>query len=114
MSSFSAKLKHQPILPRHKDVPIGWPEYPKRVPSTINFTTTASRRWRKPRWKKVWFPDTFVGPMTELLCALEQNRQPTISSTDNLKTMALVEACYRSARKHRAVKISEITRSTPQ
>ena len=93
---------------------IGWPEYPKRVPSTIDFTTTASRRWHKPRWKKVWFPDAFVGPMAELLCALEQNRQPTISGTDNLKTMALVEACYRSARKHRAVKISEITRSTPQ
>ena len=89
---------------------IGWPSYPKPTPSTIDFTTTSTGRWHKPRWKKVWFPDAFVGPMAELLCALEARRQPSLNGTDNLKTMALVDACYQSARTHRAVSIREITR----
>jgi predicted dehydrogenase len=88
---------------------IGWPDYPKPTPSTIDFTTVMSGQWHKPRWRKVWFPDAFVGPMAELLMALEENRQPTISGSDHLQTMALVEACYQSARTHRAVTIESIT-----
>ncbi len=88
---------------------IGWPEYPKPTPSTIDFTTTSTGKWHKPRWKKVWFPDAFVGPMAELLCAMEEKRQPTINGKDNLKTMALVDACYLSAKEHRAVPLREIT-----
>ncbi len=84
---------------------IGWPDYPKRTPSTIDFTTVASKRWHKPRWKKVWFPDAFLGPMCELLCALEQGNEPSMNGQDNLKTMQLVEACYKSAKTHRAVEL---------
>jgi predicted dehydrogenase len=88
---------------------IGWPEYPKRVPSTLDFTTIArGPQWIEPRWSEVWFPDAFAGPMAELLCALEEGREPAISGRDNLATMALVEACYVSAREHRAVEIDEI------
>ncbi len=87
---------------------IGWPGYPKRVPSTLDYTTTRSGRWIKPRWKKVWFPDAFVGPMSHLLCALEQGIPPEISGEDNLKTMALVDAAYLSAKEHRAVELKEI------
>jgi hypothetical protein len=93
---------------------IGWPSYPKRTPSTLDYTTIRSARankikpvWLKPRWKEVWFPDAFVGPMAGLLCALEENREADISGQDNLKTMALVEACYRSVKEHRAVALSE-------
>jgi predicted dehydrogenase len=89
---------------------IGWPDYPRRTPSTLDFTTLARPGyWFQPRWKEVWFPDAFVGPMAQLLCALEENREPEISGQDNLKTMALVEACYGSAAEHRAVALSEIT-----
>jgi predicted dehydrogenase len=56
----------------------------------------------------VWFPDAFIGPMAELLCGLEQNREPSISGRSNLPTMALVDACYVSAREHRAVSPAEI------
>ena len=88
---------------------IGWPSYPKRTPSTIDFTTTREPgRWFGPRWNEVWFPDAFAGPMGELLSALEEGRQPSISGEDNLQTMALVEACYTSAREHRAVEISAV------
>lgn len=88
---------------------IGWPRYPERTPSTLDFTTTASHKWHQPRWNEVWFPDAFVGPMAQLLCALEDNTTPEISDEDNLNTMAVVEACYISAREHRAVELTEIT-----
>ena len=89
---------------------IGWPDYPRRTPSTLDFTTLhRPGYWFQPRWKEVWFPDAFAGPMAQLLCALEEDREPEISGADNLKTMALVDACYRSVAEHRAVAISEIT-----
>ncbi len=93
---------------------IGWPEYPQEVPSTLDYTTTAmDGRWQTPRWKEVWFPDAFAGPMAELLVALETGEPPSLSGIDNLETLALVDACYRSAREHRAVELSEIFGSTP-
>ena len=91
---------------------IGWPSYPARTPSTLDFTTThRPGYWFQPRWKEVWFPDAFVGPMADLLIALEEGREPPISGRDNLKTMALVDACYVSAKEHRAVDIAEIEKA---
>lgn len=89
---------------------IGWPFYPDRVPSTLDLTTTQlPGQWIQPRWDEVWFPDAFAGPMAQLLCAVEENCELEISGKDNLKTMALVDACYLSAKEHRAVEINEIT-----
>ncbi len=87
---------------------IGWPGYPEPTPSTIDYSTTASGAWLSPRWSEVWFPDAFLGPMSELLVALETNKQPSICGVDNLETMALVDACYRSAIEKRSIAISEI------
>ncbi|MBC8116802.1 MAG: Gfo/Idh/MocA family oxidoreductase [Candidatus Saccharimonas sp.] len=87
---------------------IGWPSYPTRTPSTLDYTTTSSPAWHQPRWPEVWFPDAFVGPMAQLLCALEDNLPPEINGDDNLHTMALVDACYLSAKEHRAVELAEI------
>jgi predicted dehydrogenase len=88
---------------------IGWPDYPHRTPSTLDFTTRQRPGyWFQPRWPEVWFPDAFAGTMAELLCALEEDRPPQLSGEDNLRTMALVEACYVSAREHRAVELGEI------
>lgn len=88
---------------------IGWPDYPARSPSTLDYTTTAMNgQWAKPRWEQVWFPDAFVGPMAQLLVALEEGTEPEISGDDNLRTMALVDACYLSVREHRAVRPEEI------
>lgn len=88
---------------------IGWPGYPARVPSTLDYSTTADAgAWQQPRWEEAWFPDAFSGPMADLLCALEQGTSPSVSGEDNLRTMALVDACYLSAREHRAVALEEI------
>ncbi len=92
---------------------IGWPSYPDRTPSTLDFTTKRQPGyWLQPRWKDFWFPDAFVGPMAQLLVALETNTEPEIGGRDNLGTMALVEACYRSVEEHRAVEIAEIESTT--
>ena len=48
--------------------------------------------------------------MAQLLVALEEDAEPEISGRDNLKTMALVDACYLSAKEHRAVELREITK----
>ena len=89
---------------------IGWPEYPARTPSTLDYTNSSlGDQWIKPRWNEVWFPDAFAGTMAQLLVALESGNTPEISAQDNLKTMALVDACYLSTQEHRAVEITEIT-----
>ncbi len=88
---------------------IGWPSYPRRTPSTLDYTTTRrGNQWIQPRWDEVWFPDAFLGPMAELLVSLESGRPGGLNARDNLQTMALVDACYRSAREHRAVELAEI------
>jgi predicted dehydrogenase len=81
---------------------IGWPDYPRRTPSTLDFTSRkVPGGWHQPRWKEVWFPDAFVGTMAQLLCALEDGSEPEISGKDNLETIALCEAVYTGAREHR-------------
>ncbi|MBN2289759.1 MAG: Gfo/Idh/MocA family oxidoreductase [Candidatus Glassbacteria bacterium] len=83
---------------------IGWPRYPDRAPSTLDYTTVKDQgAWHQPRWKEVWFPDAFAGPMAELLVALETGKAPALSGEDNLGTMALVEAAYESAETHAPV-----------
>jgi predicted dehydrogenase len=91
---------------------IGWPDYPKRTPSTLEWTSLRyPGRWLRPTWREAWFPDAFAGPMAELLCALEDGLAPDLSGEDNLHTMALVDACYRSVRERRAVSPAEILRT---
>lgn len=87
---------------------IGWHAWPNIVPSTIDFSTRRQPGvWFSPRWKEAWFPDAFAGTMGELLDSLAVGREPSISGRDNLRTMALIEACYRSLAEHRAVKLEE-------
>lgn len=91
---------------------IGWPSYPEPTPSTLEFTTIQSGKWVRSDWSEVWFPDAFSGPMAELLVALETGQLANLNGRDNLKTMALVEAGYRSAQEKRAVEIAEILDAT--
>lgn len=85
---------------------IGWPSYPARVPSTLDWTDRATGIWHEPRWSEVWFPDAFVGTMAQLLCALEENTEPEISGRDNVETIALCEAVFLAGREHRVVDLS--------
>jgi predicted dehydrogenase len=85
---------------------IGWPAWPERRPSTLDWTTTAGG-WHRPRWSEAWFPDAFIGPLAELLRDLEGTEPAACTGRDHLTTLAVVEAAYRSAREHRAVSLRE-------
>ena len=83
---------------------IGWPDYPNGSPSTIDYVLRSRPDlWHRPRWKDEWLPDAFVGTMAQLMRAIQEGTEPEISGRDNLRTMALVDACYRSVAEHRAV-----------
>lgn len=87
---------------------IGWPSYPARTPSTLDFTTKQQPGyWLSPRWPEVWFPDAFVGTMAQLLCAVEDGAEPEIGGRDNLETIALCEAVCVAATEHRVTTVRE-------
>jgi predicted dehydrogenase len=89
---------------------IGWPGWPARVPSTIEYTTTRDvGHWHRPRWPDAWFPDAFAGTMGGLLRALESGEPPDIPGRDNLQTIALCEAVLAAGREHRVTRASEFT-----
>jgi predicted dehydrogenase len=89
---------------------IGWPGWPQRVASTIDYSTVADQgTWHRPRWTEAWFPDAFAGTMGGLLRALETGEEPDIAGSDNLKTIALCEAVLAAAQDHRIARLDEFT-----
>jgi predicted dehydrogenase len=87
---------------------IGWPSYPARTPSTLDFTTKRQPGyWFQPRWPEVWFPDAFAGTMAQLLCSLEDGTEPEIGGHDNLATVALCAAVFAAAHEHRITTVRE-------
>jgi predicted dehydrogenase len=84
---------------------IGWPHGDF---STLEYTTRERPdSWSRPAFTRKWFPDAFVGTMGELFRAIETDSEPSISGRDNLRTLRLIEAGYRSAAEQRAVPMTE-------
>lgn len=52
----------------------------------------------RPKLKGEWFPDGFAGAMGELLCAIEEGREPENSAASNLRSLALCFAALESTR----------------
>lgn len=52
-----------------------------------------------------WFHDGFRGAMGELLCAIEEGREPENGAADNLRSLALCFAAMRSADEGRVVRL---------
>ncbi len=57
----------------------------------------------QPKLKGAWFPDGFHGTMGELLCAIEENREPSHSAHNNLASLALCFAAVASAERGKPV-----------
>ncbi len=55
-----------------------------------------------------WFPDAFSGPMLDLMEAIREGREPKTSGRDNLKTLQVIFAAYKSVKEKRAVRPEEI------
>lgn len=55
-----------------------------------------------------WFPDAFLGPMSDLMDAIATGRPPVTSGRDNLSTLALVLGAYRSADERRSIRVEDV------
>ncbi|WP_309071938.1 Gfo/Idh/MocA family oxidoreductase [Arthrobacter sp.] len=85
---------------------IGWPT---GEPSTLTYASalTTGGEWVTPEWETHWFPHAFIGVMEQVQYAVETGTDPELSVADNVKTMALIEAGYRSIAEHRPVFLNE-------
>ena len=85
---------------------IGWPT---GEPSTLTYAsrTTTDGQWVTPTWDTHWFPHAFIGVMEQVQYAVDTGTEPELSVADNVRTMALVEAGYRSIAARRPVALSE-------
>jgi predicted dehydrogenase len=88
---------------------IGWCKDPYTTPSTMWYARKGDEGFRHFEPVVSWFPDAFSATMGQLLVAVETKHTPAISGSDNLKTIALVEAATLSALEHRMVRPDEIT-----
>ncbi|WHS30202.1 Gfo/Idh/MocA family oxidoreductase [Brucella sp. NM4] len=87
---------------------IGWPD---GSPSTLTYASkkTTDGKWVRPKWETMWFPHAFIGVMEQLQYAIQSGEPPALSVADNVKTVALIEAGYKSIDEGRTVKLSEIS-----
>ncbi|MBP1884138.1 Gfo/Idh/MocA family protein [Sinorhizobium mexicanum] len=87
---------------------IGWPD---GSPSTLTYASkkTTGGKWVSPKWETMWFPHAFLGVMEQLQYAVKTGEPPALSVADNVKTVALIEAGYRSINERRTVELSEIS-----
>jgi predicted dehydrogenase len=58
----------------------------------------------RPLLQGAWFNDGFHGAMGELLCAIEENREPINGARDNLRSLALCFAAIASSHSKNAVR----------
>ena len=85
---------------------IGWP---RLTHSTLKVQRRGEETWAEPRFSRMWFPDAFAATMGELMCAVEECREPSNSGKDNLGTMRAVMAAYRSIAEERVVDVREVS-----
>jgi predicted dehydrogenase len=67
-------------------------------------TLTTARGHASPKLVGSWFPDGFHGTMGELLCAIEQKREPSHSAAHNLRSLALCFAAIASVKRGKPVR----------
>lgn len=75
-------------------------KFTSRSQPELNFSTTLPGKW---------IPDAFYGPMASLMEAIQTDGEPITSARDNLGTLRVVEAAYRSMMEARSVNPAEIT-----
>ena len=83
--------------------------YPTGRPDTLEFMSKRNAGyWFSARLDSMWIPDAFVGPMASLMRAIENDSEPETSGRDNLQTLQIVFAEYRSMAEKRAVRPQDV------
>jgi predicted dehydrogenase len=80
--------------------------YPYGGPDQMEYIRRGETSWTPVEIVGKWFPDAFRGPMGSLIEAIQTGVQAETNGRDNLKTLALVHACYKSAEEHRMVALA--------
>lgn len=87
---------------------IGWPT---GAVSTLSYASrkTTGGQWVTPTWDTMWFPHAFIGVMEQLQHTVKTGEPPALTVEDNVRTVQLIEAGYRSMAEGRTVRLSEIS-----
>jgi predicted dehydrogenase len=86
--------------------------YPTGRPDTLEITSHMLGKGVKltPTLDEMWIPDAFVGPMASLMEAIQTDSLPKDNSTqDNLDTIRLIHATYRSSSENRSIRFAEMS-----
>lgn len=85
-------------------------DYPRGRPDTFEIHRHADgpEDWQVIQLEGMWIPDAFIGPMASLMEAIQTDGAPITGAEDNLNTLRIVEAAYRSAAENRSVRPAEI------
>ena len=89
-------------------------DYPNPHPDRVEVFTHEDRDWRARSDEGTWLPGAFAGPMRALMSAIDNDSTPPTSGADNLLTLRVVEALYRSNEIRESVAIDDIDISPAQ
>jgi predicted dehydrogenase len=85
-------------------------DYPHGRVDSLSYQAKAEPgQWHDAPLRTRWIPDAFAGPMASLIEAIETGDEPETSGDDNLETLRVVHAAYRSAAEGRSVRPEEVT-----
>ncbi len=62
-------------------------------------------KWIRPTVRGEWFPDAFYGTMFELMQAIDEDREPSISGADNLDTLKVMHSMIRSVEEKTVIQV---------
>ena len=85
-----------------------WENYPVGQPDTFEWwSRTADPSYiHRPIIHSGWVPDAFQGPMADLMTAIIEHRQPSISVEDNAKTLDTIFAAIESMERGQVVGVT--------
>src|SRR5215207_2561886 len=84
-------------------------DYPHGRIDTLSYQANEEPRvWHEAPLRTRWIPDAFAGPMASLMQAIESGGEPETSGADNLGTLRVVHAAYRSAAEGRSIAPAEV------
>jgi len=84
--------------------------YPDGRPDTLqaHSTQVAPEAWFDIKLEGLWIPDAFIGPMASLMDAIQRDIAPITDAADNLGTLRVVHAAYRSAAEQCSVRPADL------
>ncbi len=85
-------------------------DYPEGGPDTFEYRPGPDADWERHEVENAWFPDAFVGTMGSLQDAIASGGRPPTHPVDNLDTLRLANAAYRSASERTVVDPATVDR----